>query len=95
MAQRGNRKADILYGRMRAKAASDLLVRNVRIQWLRRHGIPPPPPVLSAQQRLEIHECFQLLDEDGSGGLDADELYDAFHELGFKPNRREIYQLLR
>jgi hypothetical protein len=37
-------------------------------QWMRRHGMPTPPPPLSDQQRAEIAECFQLLDADGSGG---------------------------
>lgn len=93
--QRGNRRADILYMRMRVKKAEDVLVGRKRVEWLKRHGIPPPPPALTGQQKLEIEECFRLLDEDGSGGLDADELYEAFHDLGFRPNRREILDVLR
>jgi len=93
--RRGDRRADALYHRLRVRAASHLLQSRARTDWLRRHGIPPPPPALNAQQRLEIKECFQLLDEDGSGGLDAEELYEAFHELGFRPNRGEIAAMLK
>ena len=39
---------------------------------------------LSAQQAHEIRDCFELLDEDGSGALDVQEFRKAFRLLGLK-----------
>jgi uncharacterized membrane protein YgcG len=35
-------------------------------------------PQLSAEQQAQLEECFQLMDADGSGAIDADELDAAF-----------------
>lgn len=35
-------------------------------------------PKLSEEQRKQLEECFELMDADGSGAIDADELGAAF-----------------
>ena len=35
-------------------------------------------PPLSRQSRRQLKECFDLMDADGSGAIDADELHAAF-----------------
>ena len=42
------------------------------------------PGVLTTQQKADIRACFDLMDLDGSGSLDADELVTAFGLLGIK-----------
>ena len=39
-------------------------------------------PKLSGEQRQQLQECFELMDQDGSGAIDADELGAAFKLLG-------------
>jgi hypothetical protein len=43
---------------------------------------PPPPqvlrPKLSEEQKQQLKECFGLMDADGSGAIDAEELDKAF-----------------
>lgn len=39
-------------------------------------------PKLSDEQRQQLQECFELMDQDGSGAIDADELGAAFKLLG-------------
>lgn len=41
--------------------------------WLRTHGRPPAPK-LGAEQLAQLSECFQLIDTDGGGTVDAGEL---------------------
>lgn len=53
-----------------------------RQQWLHKRGVPLPPPTLTAQQKCELEECFQLMDSDGSGAIDVDEIIEAFAALG-------------
>jgi len=59
-------------------------------QWLVKNGRPEPPPELTDTQEKEIAQAFKLLDADGGGSLDADELYQAFQALGFHPKRSDI-----
>ena len=75
--------------------AKDILRGRAQTWWLSKHGIHPPPPQITENQRAEVEECFKLLDEDGSGSLDADELMVAFHELGFHPSRHAVNLMLR
>lgn len=35
-------------------------------------------PKLSEEQKAQLEECFELMDADGSGAIDADELGAAF-----------------
>ena len=39
-------------------------------------------PKLSADQQHQLKECFELMDQDGSGAIGADELGAAFKLLG-------------
>ncbi|CAG9467653.1 unnamed protein product [Pedinophyceae sp. YPF-701] len=77
-----------------AQEAHEAILEAKQKRWLLKRGHPEPPPELSEQQRREIEMCFKLLDDDGSGALDADELYDAFKELGFKPKKQDIARIL-
>lgn len=47
-------------------------------------------PKLSDEQKAQLKTCFELMDADGSGAIDADELQDAFELLGLKLSRSEI-----
>lgn len=46
---------------------------------MRAQGIKPK---LSDDQKMQLKECFELMDQDGSGAIDADELGAAFKLLG-------------
>jgi hypothetical protein len=39
---------------------------------------------------VQLKTCFELMDADGSGAIDADELQDAFQLLGLNFTRAEI-----
>jgi Ca2+-binding EF-hand superfamily protein len=41
-------------------------------------------PKLTDEQKQQLKECFELMDQDGSGAIDADELGAAFKLLGRK-----------
>ena len=60
--------------------------------WLRAHGKIPAHD-LTATQRNEIRECFTLIDADGSGTLDVDELTIAFKILSIPSSRSDIMRL--
>ncbi|KAJ1564447.1 hypothetical protein HK405_014853 [Cladochytrium tenue] len=49
---------------------------------------------LSAEQRQEIREAFDLFDTDGSGTIDARELKVVMRALGFEPRRDELRRML-
>ncbi|KXZ55674.1 hypothetical protein GPECTOR_2g1224 [Gonium pectorale] len=51
-------------------------------------------PALSAQQRAEIEECFEMLDRDGSGTIDVREIVFAFAQLGFTISKQAIEELM-
>ncbi|KAL6751056.1 hypothetical protein V8C86DRAFT_2789190 [Haematococcus lacustris] len=54
--------------------------------WLKKHG-KAIRPKLSSEQKQQLKECFELMDQDGSGAIDADELGAAFKLLGVRCNR--------
>mmetsp|Transcript_31529 Transcript_31529/g.102733 ORF Transcript_31529/g.102733 Transcript_31529/m.102733 type:complete len:556 (-) Transcript_31529:2236-3903(-) len=62
-------------------------------EWLRRRG-KALRPELSREQRVELRDCFSLIDTDGSGAIDADELQEAFKVLGLKFRRADIERIL-
>eukprot|EP00892_Ulva_mutabilis_P007631 jgi/Ulvmu1/523/UM001_0531.1 len=62
-------------------------------QWLRLHG-KNTRPKLTDEQKAQLKICFDLMDADGSGSIDADELSDAFELLGINLTRAEIQDLL-
>jgi centrin-1 len=49
-------------------------------------------PKLTDEQKSQLKTCFELMDADGSGAIDADELSDAFELLGLKYTRAEIQE---
>lgn len=70
--------------RMREDALIQAVNRGLMLKWLKKHAMRLPAGPLTPQQERDIAECFQLLDEDGSGALDVSELVKAFKLLGFK-----------
>ncbi|KDD71987.1 hypothetical protein H632_c4051p0, partial [Helicosporidium sp. ATCC 50920] len=73
--------------------AAPLLVCQVT-RWLRRHGKTVRPKLRSDQLRT-LKQCFEMMDGDGSGAIDADELYEAFQLLGLSHTRRQVEAVLR
>ena len=61
--------------------------------WLRKHGRPVRPS-LTKQERAQLAECFALMDGDGSGAIDVDELYRAFRVLGLHVTKQSVSDLL-
>lgn len=47
-------------------------------------------PKLSDEQKAQLKTCFELMDADGSGAIDADELMDAFELLGLNFTRADV-----
>lgn len=45
--------------------------------WMKKHG-KIAKPKLSSEMRQQLEECFELMDTDGSGAVDVDELDAAF-----------------
>lgn len=61
--------------------------------WLRKHGRAVRPS-LTKQERAQLAECFALMDADGSGAIDVDELYHAFRVLGLQVTKKSVSELL-
>ena len=49
---------------------------------------------LSAQQKQEIKDAFDLFDTSGSGTIEAKELKVALRALGFEPTKEDIFNLI-
>lgn len=47
-------------------------------------------PKLTDEQKAQLRTCFDLMDADGSGAIDAEELTEAFDLLGMNYTRAEI-----
>ncbi|EFJ32174.1 hypothetical protein SELMODRAFT_407440 [Selaginella moellendorffii] len=70
------------------------LLRKLSINtWLRAHG-KFVRPELTKKQKQELKECFDLIDLDGSGAIDSDELLTAFNVLGMHVKRSEVDRML-
>merc|ERR1712072_1541699 len=54
----------------------------------------PKPKEMTAEQKKEVKEAFDLFDTDGSGAIDAKELKIAMQALGFEPTNQEISKLI-
>merc|ERR1711939_671759 len=54
-----------------------------------------PKSALSAEQKAEIKEAFDLFDTDGSGAIDAKELKVAMQALGFEPTAAEVAKMVQ
>merc|ERR1711903_100028 len=50
---------------------------------------------LTAEQKQELREAFDLFDTDGSGAVDSSELHTAMKALGFEPKKEEIAKMVR
>ncbi|GBG84237.1 hypothetical protein CBR_g38208 [Chara braunii] len=71
-----------------------LTVERLRIAyWLRKRG-KYVRPKLTQTQKVELRECFDLIDSDGSGAIDATELITAFKVLGFRVKKSEVEKML-
>ncbi|GMH32749.1 hypothetical protein BSKO_00583 [Bryopsis sp. KO-2023] len=64
-------------------------------EWLQSRGYPVPQQKLTSIQKRETQECFALLDADGSGTLDVDEVMTAFTMLGLPVKRFDILKLFK
>merc|ERR1712159_911400 len=53
-----------------------------------------PRSTLSAEQKAEVKEAFDLFDIDGSGAIDAKELKVAMQALGFEPTQSEVDRMV-
>merc|ERR1712185_387347 len=54
-----------------------------------------PKSKLSAEQKAEVKEAFELFDTDGSGAIDAKELKIAMQALGFEPTTEEVARMVK
>merc|ERR1712167_122327 len=52
-------------------------------------------PELSEKEMKEVKEAFDLFDGDGSGNIDAKELYVAIQALGFNPTTEEVDKMVK
>ncbi|KAG5459673.1 MAG: hypothetical protein BJ554DRAFT_8376, partial [Olpidium bornovanus] len=57
-------------------------------------GHRPRKQELTAEQKQEIREAFDLFDTDGTGTIDAKELKVAMRALGFEPKKEEIKKMI-
>ena len=62
-------------------------------KWLKSRGRGIRPH-LTNEQKQELETVFHLMDEDGSGSIDTEELGAAFRLLGFKMSKSEIQSLV-
>ena len=62
-------------------------------EWLRKRGKAIRPELTRAELD-ELEECFTMIDADGSGAIDVDELYKAFKMLQLKVTRSKIKKML-
>jgi hypothetical protein len=61
-------------------------------RWLVSHGRTPLSRV-DENEKMRYRMMFELLDADGGGTLDVDEIYDALKYTGVKMTRRELVRL--
>lgn len=50
---------------------------------------------LTADQKQEIREAFDLFDSDGSGTIEVKELKVAMRALGFEPTKQQVKEMLQ
>ncbi|KAF5831735.1 hypothetical protein DUNSADRAFT_12682 [Dunaliella salina] len=69
----------------RRKAYQELqkiLIKNDRVDWLKKRALPLPPIPLTPEQKEEFFECFELMDPDETGFVEAGKLISAFSTIG-------------
>ena len=83
--------------RLRARVAllviERQLAQNTINSWLERHGRQVRADISPEEKRV-ITECFELLDADGSGALDADELEHLFETVRLDVDRQDIEKMM-
>lgn len=79
--------------RVRGQRQSKALAARTNV-WLLKHGRPTVPRNLSAKERREVDDCFELLDADDSRTLDPDELLTAFQMLGVSASKAHVVRLM-
>ena len=77
-----------------ALTAHHLADGHVFEQWMRKHAKIVKPKV-NAQEKARYRNMFDLLDEDKSGSLDFDELYEAVRYTGLKMTRSELLFIIK
>lgn len=71
------------------KEAMIVLARGAAEPWLRVHG-KMRRPEMSKKDAMELRECFDLIDSEGSGAIAADEVPLVFTVLGMDLKKQEI-----
>eukprot|EP00884_Botryococcus_braunii_P021592 jgi/Botrbrau1/8116/Bobra.0308s0011.1 len=77
-----------------ANKGGDTLLSLDTSVWLRKHG-KRVKPKLTPLQVEQLQTCFALMDEDGSGAIDAGELGNAFKLLGIQMRPSEIQAMVK
>mmetsp|Transcript_25384 Transcript_25384/g.41777 ORF Transcript_25384/g.41777 Transcript_25384/m.41777 type:complete len:315 (-) Transcript_25384:295-1239(-) len=72
----------------------DFLLDSEIVRWLHRHGIATKPNI-TPEQQVELKACFEIIDSDGSGIIDHNELAQALSVMGIPARKEEIIQALR
>mmetsp|Transcript_16766 Transcript_16766/g.43479 ORF Transcript_16766/g.43479 Transcript_16766/m.43479 type:complete len:693 (+) Transcript_16766:72-2150(+) len=86
-ADRVERAQSVFQAESDSQVSTDL---SVSIQlWMRKRGREVQHPITELQRR-QLHECFELIDTDGSGSLNAKELYDVFEVMGIGVSMDQI-----
>ena len=70
----------------KSKAAAEKMSRKLmqqRVQARQQGGMTSLARELTDTQEADLKETFALIDKDGSGGIDAEELHEAMKHLGF------------
>ncbi|QDZ25183.1 hypothetical protein HOP50_16g77290 [Chloropicon primus] len=62
--------------------------------WLKKHGLRERPRQLSQDQKKDLREIFTMLDADGSGALDSDEIIQAFKLINMPTSKSKIVALM-
>lgn len=81
-----------LDGSVETKMSDNPIPRDVAM-WLRKHN-KAVPASLTKQQRLELKECFNMIDADGGGSLGVQELEDAFQFMGFNISPQHLKDII-
>eukprot|EP00798_Chlamydomonas_sp_ICE-L_P008908 gene8908-3800_t len=70
------------------------VIKNKRLDWMKRRNKNLGPTFTESQNKL-LKDCFNLMDEDGSGSVELDELDMAFKLLGFPASPAEIKEVFK
>ncbi|GAX82317.1 hypothetical protein CEUSTIGMA_g9746.t1 [Chlamydomonas eustigma] len=88
------RSIDVPANTSKPLAVVDSILGTSIMSWMRRHG-KVVRPKLPKEQLKQLEECFHLMDQDGSGSIDVDELGAAFKLLGIQLTHHEIQEIVQ